>query len=286
MDLRRLQLFLAVAEHGGFTRAASAVFISQPALSQGIKELEAELGVKLFHRLGRRVSLTSAGEALLGPARQALRDVEAGRMAVESVLGLQSGRLDLGSLPSLAADPLATMVGAFRRSHTGVTVIVSSPRNPAELVRLLQEGVCELGITEAFEVPKSLTSIPLVTQEMVAVLPPGTEPTSDPFSLEELAKLPIVSTPMGTSTRRALDEAFARAGLTAHVAVVSAQRDAILPMVLAGAGAAILPRSIASTPPEHGATVLGLHPKITREIVIAHRPAVLSPAAAAFIAAA
>lgn len=282
MDLRRLRLFLAVAEHGGFTRAAHALFLSQPALSQGIKELEAELGVELFHRLGRRVTLTSAGEALLGPARQALRDIDAGRAAVASVTGLASGRLDLCSLPSLAADPLASMVGTFRRSHPGVSVVIASPRDPAELVRLLQEGICEVGITEASEVSAGLESVPLATQELVAVLPPGSAPDGVELQLEDLAGMPLVSTPVGTSTRHALDEAFSRAGLIPNVAVVSAQRDAILPLVVHGAGAALLPRSLATTAPEHGATIARLRPRITRDLVVARRPGPLSPAGAAF----
>lgn len=71
MDLRRLGHFLAVADHGGFTRASKAVFVSQPALSLSVRELEEELGAELFYRAGRSVRLTPAGKALLGrPARR------------------------------------------------------------------------------------------------------------------------------------------------------------------------------------------------------------------------
>ena len=88
MDLRRLRLFLAVVDQGGMTRAAEAEFVSQPSVSQAIRELEHELGTDLFDRVGRQVILTPAGEALVGPARQALRDVETGRAAVAAVAGL------------------------------------------------------------------------------------------------------------------------------------------------------------------------------------------------------
>jgi LysR family transcriptional regulator, carnitine catabolism transcriptional activator len=282
MDIRRLQLFLAVADHGGFTRAANALFISQPALSQGVKELEAEVGVELFHRLGRRVSLTAAGEALLGPARQALRDIEAGKAAVASVSGLQTGRLDLCSLPSLAADPVGPLVGAFRRAHPGISVVLASPRNPMDLVRQLKEGVCEIGVTEAFEVPDILVSRPLVSQELVVVLPPGEQATGE-FGLRDLDGMPMVSTPLGTSTRHALEAAFLEAGISPTVAVESAQRDAILPMVVAGAGAAFLPRALTTTAAAQGARVVSLDPPVTRQIVMAFRPGSLSPAAGAFL---
>src|ERR1700677_2246743 len=81
MDSHRLRHFLAVVDHGGFTAAAQAVYVSQPALSLAVKELEAELGVALFVRTGRKVRLTAAGVALLGPARQVLRDLETGEAA-------------------------------------------------------------------------------------------------------------------------------------------------------------------------------------------------------------
>src|SRR6185312_15051513 len=110
MDSSRLRHFVAVAEHGGFSAAAREVYVSQPALSFAVRELEAEVGVALFVRHGRRVRLTSAGEALLEPARQVLRDLATGQAAVEAVAGLEAGTLSLASLPTLAADPLAPMV--------------------------------------------------------------------------------------------------------------------------------------------------------------------------------
>src|SRR4030095_14457699 len=92
MDLRQLGYVVAIAEEGGFTSAAERIGISQPSLSYAIKALENELGTLLFHRLGRTVRPTSAGEALLGPARQALRDAEVARAAVAAVNGLAAGR--------------------------------------------------------------------------------------------------------------------------------------------------------------------------------------------------
>src|ERR1700742_2942341 len=114
MDLRRLRLFLAVVDGGGVTRAAESEHVSQPSVSQAIRELETELGTALFHRVGRRVVLTPAGEALVEAARPVLADVDTGRAAVDAVSGLTAGRLDLVALPTLAVDPLAPLVGAFR----------------------------------------------------------------------------------------------------------------------------------------------------------------------------
>src|SRR5438067_12186719 len=122
MDLRQLEYVVGVVDHGGFTRAAAALHVSQPSLSHGVQTLERELGVELFHRLGRQVTLTSAGEAVVGPARHVLRQVEAVRAAVAAVKGTTAGRLDVVSLPTLAADPLAGLIGRFRTAYPGVTI--------------------------------------------------------------------------------------------------------------------------------------------------------------------
>lgn len=117
MDSRKLAHFVAVVDHRGFTAASKAVFVSQPALSLAVKDLEAEVGAELFIRSGHRIRLTAAGLALLEPARQVLRDLETGRAAVAAVTGLSAGSLSLASLPTLAADPMASLVGEFRRHY-------------------------------------------------------------------------------------------------------------------------------------------------------------------------
>src|SRR5881394_1320821 len=117
MDLRRLRLFLAVVDHRGFTAAAAAIHVAQPALSLAVRELERELDATLLVRSRLGVTLTSAGAALVEPARQALHDVE-----VAAVTGLLAGHVDVAALPTLAADPLAGVAGRFRRAHPQVGV--------------------------------------------------------------------------------------------------------------------------------------------------------------------
>ena len=137
MDVRRLGHFVAVADHGGFTAAAKAVHVSQPALSLAVKDLENELGTRLFTRAGRKAQLTAAGQALLGPARQVLRDLQTGRAAVAAVTGLESGNLTLASLPTLAADPVAGLVGEFRRQYPGIRIDLAAPDDSTDLLDLV-----------------------------------------------------------------------------------------------------------------------------------------------------
>jgi DNA-binding transcriptional LysR family regulator len=284
MDLRKLVLFLAVVDEGGFTRAARAAFVSQPSVSQAIRELEAELGTPLFHRVGRGVTLTAAGEALVGPARQTLRDVEMARAAVSAVGGLEAGRLHLCALPTLAVDPVAPLTGAFRTAYPGISVTLADAEGPAEVASQVTSGDAEIGITVEHPANDTLRSVALGRQEMLVVLPPGTPGRTRPLPAEELASRPIVTTPHGTSTRQLLDEAFAAARVTPHIAVVTEQRDAVLPLVLAGAGVSLLPQPVAANAASLGAIVVAMRPRVTRTVVAVHRDSALSPAAAAFLA--
>ncbi|MGZ4676665.1 MAG: LysR family transcriptional regulator, partial [Acidimicrobiia bacterium] len=100
MDMRKLELFVAVVDAGGFTAAAAAVHVAQPSISLAVRELERELRTPLLVRSRRGVELTAAGRALLGPARRALREVANAAAAVDEVIGLRAGRLDVASLPT------------------------------------------------------------------------------------------------------------------------------------------------------------------------------------------
>ena len=116
MDTRKLKYFLAVVDHGGFNRAAEHLLIAQPSLSQTIAGLEKELGVPLFHRIGRRAVLSDAGKELVGPARLVMRDLDAAQSAVQALRGVRSGQLDIVTMPSPGIEPLTSMIAAFTRS--------------------------------------------------------------------------------------------------------------------------------------------------------------------------
>lgn len=284
MDSRKLAHFVAVAEHGGFTAAARATFVSQPALSLAVKDLEAEVGARLFARIGHRVHLTAAGSALLEPAQQVLRDIETGRAAVAAVTGLLAGSLSLASLPTLAADPMARLVGEFRRHHRGVRVDLAAPEDSDDLFALVESGACELGLTDAENVPASLATVSLLSQELVFILPPGSAvPGEDPLDALDRGEIPLVVAPVGTSTRRLLDQQLGARGRPAGIAVISAQRDAILPLVVAGAGAALVPDAMALIAEKLGAVVARAKPPVVRDLALVHRLGSMSPAASRFL---
>lgn len=280
MELRKLEIFLAVIDHDGFSAAADELGISQPAVSQAVRALEHELGAALFHRLGRTVRLTDAGEALGAPARLAVREAAVAKAAVEAVRGLEQGRLELACLPTLAASPLAPLVGELRRRHPGLRVVLEDPEDTDDLLDLVASGTCEVGLVGECDTG-ALASLPLAPQDLLAVLPPGSDLVGA-LDLAELAAMPLVAPPPGSSSRDLLDGVLASRGLRATVVVETAQREALLPLVLAGAGAALVPRALADAAAAMGCGVCEVRPRVARDVVLVHRAGPMSPAASAF----
>jgi LysR family transcriptional regulator, carnitine catabolism transcriptional activator len=285
MDLRRLRLFVAVAEHGGFTAAAAAEHVAQPAVSLAVRELEQEVGAPLFTRSRAGAALTAAGEALLGPARQTLRDLEHAAAAVAAVTGLVAGHLDLACLPTLAADPVAGLVGRFRREHPGVTVRMGAPLDLEELADAVRSGAAEVGITERGAANTDLEEVTIGEQELFAVGParPRGRRPSGPLRLDRLGTVPLVLSPTGSSLRDAVDLALAAVEVRPEIGVETAQRDALIPLVLAGAGPTFLPDTLARAAGRLGATVRPTRPRLRRTIALVHRPGDPGPAAARFL---
>jgi DNA-binding transcriptional LysR family regulator len=275
MDLRRLRLFVAVVEHGGFTAAAKAAFVAQPAVSLAVKELEAELGAELVVRSREGARLTAAGEALYEPARQILRDVEVAAAAVAAVTGLVAGRLDVAVLATLAADAVAPVVGAFRAAHPAVAVDVASPAEPADLARAVRTGAAEIGVTEQGLANEGLAEQPLGAQEIVVV---GAG-RGRALRWADLAARPLVLTPRGTGLRERVEAAAVAAGVELPAPAVETEvRDSLVPLALAGAGVAVVPRSLA-----RDVDARHLDPPLERPVVLVHREAGLSPAAQRFV---
>ncbi len=285
MELRQVEYVVGVEDHGGFTNAARALHVTQPALSEGIARLEAELGVLLFHRVGRRAVLSAAGAAFLEPARHLLRDRQVLTASVAAVGGLEAGVLDIVALPTLAVDPLAALVGAFRRAHPRVAVRIAQPEDATGVTDRVRSGESEIGLAELPVADAGLVSEPLVEQVLLVVVA-----SESPFArrrrltIRDLASVPLITTPPGTSMRNLLDAAFLTAGVTPEIAVETEQREAIVPLVQAGAGASVLPRPVAESARASGVVGIPLSPVLRRSIGLVRRSGPVSPAAQAFIA--
>ena len=145
MELRALEYFVAVAEERHFTRAAARVHVSQSGLSATIRSLEAELHAALFERTTRRVSLTSAGAALLPDARRALAAARAGAEAVGAVQGLQRGTVAVGVMQEMGVVELPRTLAQFQRRYPGVELRLRQG-STSELHQLLIDGAVDLAV--------------------------------------------------------------------------------------------------------------------------------------------
>lgn len=285
MDVRQLEYFLAVVDHGGFNRAASALYLSQPSLSQAIRALERDLGSDLFHRIGRRAVLTEAGRALIGPAREAVRSLQLARATVESVHGLQSGRVDIAAMPSQAIEPLTEMIRSFAQSHPSVSVSVQAASTPRDVTEMVRTGASELGLlaSPAGMTNEDVRTYPLLEQRFVLLsAPDGPFQPGVPVQREQLSGHRLIVGQKGTGMRNYVDDLRAE-GVALTVAVETEHRVAILPLVLGGAGLAVVTDSWRSWAEQSGALVLDLEPSTSLHIALVSRRTPLTPAAAAFL---
>ncbi|MFF5991863.1 LysR family transcriptional regulator [Prauserella flavalba] len=285
MDARQLGYFLAVVDHNGFGRAAEHVHIAQPSLSQAIAGLERELGVPLFHRVGRGVVLSEAGRQLVEPARQVLRDLDAAKAVAQSVKGVRRGRLDLVSMPSPGIEPLTTLLDGFARAHPGITLTVDGAFTPEQVVESVRSGVAEIGLLGSAGDPHAgeLTVLPLEDQPLVLVSPPGHDlPGGDVVRREHLRGRRMIVSQRGSLMRSLVDDVLA-SGTEVHLAAEVAHRTSILPLVLAGFGHAVLPSSWTTLAERAGAVVHRIEPEAVLRVALVSRPSGLTPAARAFL---
>ncbi|MFH8452888.1 LysR family transcriptional regulator [Streptomyces fungicidicus] len=286
MDIRQLEYFLAIVDSGGFNRAATALYVSQPSLSQAVRSLERDLGSDLFHRVGRRAVLTEAGRALIEPARAAVRSLETARASVASVHELRTGRLDIASMPSQAVEPLTTLIRDFSRRHPGVVVAVKAVFTTRDVVEAVRTGTVELGLlATAGPLPdKEVATVALGQQRFVLLVPPNSPfGRSRSLACEELSGQRLIVGQPGTGMRAYVDS-LREQGVDFSVAAEIEHRVALLPLVLAGVGLAVVAESWRSLARQAGAHVVDIEPATALNVGLAGRHGPLSPAASAFLA--
>ncbi|MEN0136743.1 MAG: LysR family transcriptional regulator [Rhodococcus sp. (in: high G+C Gram-positive bacteria)] len=285
MDRRHIVHFLAVVEEGSISAAARRLGLSQPSVSQTIHELERELESTLFTR-GRGMSATSSGRALIGPARSALRALDAARWAIEDVSELKSGELDIGSVANLAVDPLVDLVKRYRAKYPGVTIHLRRVPIGVRGFDALGRGHVELLLTEYPPAAAGYQEVPFGDRRLFAVFPPGSSLADRPMRIEELADRDVISAPFpGAIGRSHINRLLAVRGLGNLIPVLeTAHRHSVIPLILAGVGGTILHGTEADLASRLGAVVRPLEVDIPTGHALYYRSDELSPAARAFVA--
>ncbi|MBB4688677.1 LysR family transcriptional regulator [Amycolatopsis jiangsuensis] len=283
MELRQVEHFLAVVRHRSFTRAAHEVHVVQSALSASIRKLEADLGADLFDRTTRRVTMTSAGEALLAPARRIVADAEAARGEVAAVAGLVRGQVSIGTIQTLTAVDLPALLGQFRGQYPAIRIRVREGTDPV-LTAAVLAGELDLSFVVTTDpLPDGLTGFASWDQRLVLLTHPGHRLAARRrVRLAELAGEPFVDF-AGSGLQALVDRAFASAGIRREPACEASHVPLLVDLVAAGLGSTVVPESVAQRSGLPFARVV--EPALSRTIHLVGRAAELTiPAARALLA--
>lgn len=242
MNLHQLEIFLAVAEHASFTRAAEALHISQPSVTARIHDLEASLHQELFAQVGRRIYLTDAGHELRQHAQAIMQQVAMAHRAMEELDGLQRGSLRIVATTTVGSYVVPRVLGLFHRAYPGITLALEVT-NWSRAVDLLRQHDMDMAILGPTEELDDMVVQDFLKNEVVIAAAPGhplARRQAIPFA--DLAGYPVLVRERGSGTRSDTEQLFARHGLRPNVSMELRHSTAIKQGVAAGLGVALLSR--------------------------------------------
>ncbi len=277
IEARHLRVLRAVASTGSFSAAARELGCTQPAVSQQMKALEQSAGTPLLIRTGREMRLTQAGTALVRHAVGILAGLTAAEEEVAAIAGLRAGRVRLVSFPSGSSTLVPTALAALRAAHPGTRVSLVDAEPPRS-VEMLREGDCDVALAfrygpgAAAEDWTDLVVRPLLTDRLIGLVPEGHRLAdagaaggAGPVSIGEFADESwIAGCPR---CRRQLVEVCESAGFTPRIDFATDDSPAVIGLVGAGLGVAVLPELAVETVRPTGVRTVAVEPAVRREIV-------------------
>ena len=278
MLLRHIRYLLAVAEHRNFTRAAEALHVSQPTLSQQIKQLEETLGAPLLDRSGRSVRLTDAGEAYVRFARLALQDLQAGSRAMHDVQDLSRGHLRVAMTPTFTAYLIGPLLARFNQLYPGITLSIEELTQD-RIEAALGEDQLDLGIGFSGNPAPDIDCQALFVETLSGVVS-ASHPQRD---LQDWLAQPLVLLNQGFATRRHIDDYCRRHGVKPHIAMEANSISAIIEVVRNTTLATLLPLAIAQAQP--GLQAVSISPALPQRTaaLLSRKGAYRSAACRAFV---
>ena len=242
MEIRQLRAFVAIAEAGTFTAGALRVHVTQAAISMQIRQIENELGAKVFIRAPRHVILTEAGEHLLVRARQILREHDAALDEIAELAGAERGRLRIGSASAMVlTEQLPRILKELRKQHPAADISVNSGTSDA-LVDQIVAGELDTAFVSLPVDVRGIQTERLSEDQLVAIASPRHKfARQRTISAYTLAGEKLILGERGGNTRRLIDQFFAQAGVTLKVAMELSRQAAIRRMVEEDMGVGIVP---------------------------------------------
>ena len=282
MELYQLGYFIEIARHRSFTRAAERLHMAQPALSQQMKNLEAELGTTLFIRGRKEVQLTAAGKAFLPRAEALLTQAEAAKAIVSDVAQLRGGNLIIAAIPSVSACLLPDVIRTFSRLHDKVELqlIEDSSERVATSV---ESGLADIGFLQLPASKAAFEAQTIITEPFVLLVAKSHALAKQKeVALRQLAAQSFIFY-KGRARDTAL-EACRKAGFEPRIACESGELETVRALVAAGLGLAIVPQLAAGNLPKTIQAVTIREPKMQRQIAaVWQKGSALSPAAQALL---
>ncbi|MBI1928417.1 LysR family transcriptional regulator [Candidatus Poribacteria bacterium] len=283
MNLHQLEIFLAVARHQHFSKAAAELYLTQSAVSMQIKQLEEELGVPLFDRLGKKTHLTAAGMILEKHASRILGQVRALYQSMKELKGLESGSIAVGASTTPGIYILPPILGEYKRRYPQVELKyqIADTQQIEQMVLLNQ---LDFGVVGGHLIEGELRIEPYLTDELILVVGadhPFAKQQGD-ITLEALQGLPFVLRQKGSATRKVINEAFEKRGLKLNVMMELRDTESVKQMVIAGLGVTITSKYAVRFEVEGGdlVPVPVQEMPLTRQLVtVSHRDKRLSVAA-------
>ncbi len=283
INFKLIGTFLSVAQNESFRRAAEETNRSLPAVSMQVKQLEEQLGVALFQRTTRKVTLTQEGEQLLISARKALAELEVGLSHIQHAADVQQGHLSFACVPTIASTRLPAILTAFAKKYPGISVHVRELANQ-DLLEAVRRREVDFAIGPVPEKKGELEFAPIFVDDYCAMLPRGYQDNGRAsISLRELSKLPLLKLSSSTAFRDHVDNALKANGLSHESNYEFMQVTTLVAMAEAGLGIALLPRvALPRRTPLKVVRIIG--PALSRTIaIVTIRGHSLSPAAARLV---
>ncbi|MDT7566899.1 MAG: hypothetical protein QOG76_5523 [Pseudonocardiales bacterium] len=284
MELRQVEHFLAVVEHGSFTAAARATRIVQSALSTSIRNLERELGTALFERTTRRVTVSEAGQAFLPRARRVVAESTAAVEAVRAVAGLHRGRVAIGMIQWLGPVDLPAELSRFHRRYPEIQInVLNAP--VSELLDRLRNGTLDLAyLAMDGPLPDDLAGRPVFDEDLLLIMPPEHRLAGQRrVRWAELDDEQFVDFAEGATVTGIVRRVSAQLGLNRRMVGQVTQLDLQLALVRNGLGVAIVQGTLAAS--AHGVAVAELiEPRVHWQVSLTSRsPGPVNPAAVALL---
>ena len=242
MDIASLQAFVSVAETGSFSLASQQLFLTQPAISKRIAVLESELDTSLFDRIGRQISLTESGRALLPRAQKILLEIEDSRRILQNLSHTVSGTLSFGTSHHIGLHRLPPVLRQYTRKYVQVDLDIQF-MDSEEACRAVEHGDLELAVvTLPLEKKANLLTKCIWVDELVVVTgKTHALAKKRKLNLKDLAQHKAILPARGTFTREIIEQAFARQKQTPDISLASNYLETIKMLVSVGLGWSILP---------------------------------------------